>query len=94
MKPLVLTGWWTPDFMENDLADLVLDLAFLTSCGDRSPRQINLQPILALALRAITGPGPHIGRTGAPTGAQTESIDIGVWPNSVGNTKPSNYGST
>jgi hypothetical protein len=28
MKPLVLTGWWTPDFMENDLADLVLDLAF------------------------------------------------------------------
>jgi hypothetical protein len=28
MKPLILTGWSTPDFMENDLADLVLDLAF------------------------------------------------------------------
>jgi hypothetical protein len=28
MKPLVLTGRWTPEFMERDLADLVLDLAF------------------------------------------------------------------
>ena len=28
MKPLVLTGWWTPEFMEHDLADLVLDLSF------------------------------------------------------------------
>jgi hypothetical protein len=27
MKPLVLTGRWTPEFMEHDLADLVLDLA-------------------------------------------------------------------
>jgi hypothetical protein len=28
MKPLVLTGWLMPDFMENDLADLVLNLDF------------------------------------------------------------------
>ena len=28
MKPLVLTGWLMPDFMENDLADLVLKLDF------------------------------------------------------------------
>jgi hypothetical protein len=27
MKPLVLTGWWTPEFIEHDLADLVLELA-------------------------------------------------------------------
>jgi hypothetical protein len=27
MKPLVLTGRWTPEFMEHGLADLVLDLA-------------------------------------------------------------------
>jgi hypothetical protein len=28
MKPLVLTGWLTPDFIKNDFADLLLDLAF------------------------------------------------------------------
>jgi hypothetical protein len=28
MKPLVLTGWLTPEFLKNDFADLVLDLAF------------------------------------------------------------------
>ena len=28
MKPLVLTGWSSPDFLKDDLADLVLDLAF------------------------------------------------------------------
>jgi hypothetical protein len=27
MKPLILTGWLTPDFLKNDFADLVLDLA-------------------------------------------------------------------
>jgi len=28
VKPLVLTGWLTPEFLKNDFADLVLDLAF------------------------------------------------------------------
>jgi hypothetical protein len=28
MKPLVLTGWLTPDFIKNEFADFLLDLAF------------------------------------------------------------------
>jgi len=28
MKPLVLTGWSSPDFLKDDIADLVLDLAY------------------------------------------------------------------
>ena len=28
MKPLILTGWPTPDFMKDGLADIAIDLAF------------------------------------------------------------------
>ena len=95
MKPLVLTEWSMPDFLENDLADLVLSFVFLTSCGDRSLRQINSQTIWVLALTMTSGSGePHTGRTGSPIGANTESIAIEAWLNFASNTKPSNYGST
>ena len=93
MKPLVLTEWSMPDFLENDLADLVLSFVFLTSCGDRSLRQINSQTISALARTMTSGNWEaHIGRTGAPPGAKKESIVIGVWLNSASNMRPSNYG--
>jgi hypothetical protein len=95
MKPLVLTEWLMPDFVENDLADLVLNFVFLISCGDHSPRQINSQTIWALARTTTSGSWEaHTGRTGGPTGAKTESIVIEAWLNFASNTKPSNYGST
>ena len=94
MKPLVLTGWLMPDFMENDLADLVLNLDFFNFVWGPQPSPGELATHLALAPGVTTGTGPHTGRTGAPTGAKTEGAVIGAWPNSASNTKPSNYGST
>jgi hypothetical protein len=57
MKPLVLTGWLTPDFMENDLADLVLDLDFFNFVWGPQPSPDELAAHL----------GPRTGSHGRAT---------------------------
>jgi len=95
MKPLVLTGRWTPEFIEHDLADLVLDLALFDFVWGPQPSSDQLADHL--------GPrtdhdkrerGASHWSDWEPHGANTESIAMEAWPNFASNTKPSNYGST
>jgi len=95
MKPLVLTGRWTPEFIEHDLADLVLDLALFDFVWGPQPSSDQLADHLGPRTDHDKREGePHTGRTGSPIGANTESIAMEAWPNFASNTKPSNYGST
>ena len=95
MKPLVLTEWLIPDFMENNLADLVLNFVFFDFVWGPQPSADQLADHLGPRTdhdeRELGG--SHWSDWG-PTGAKTESIVIEAWLNFASNTKPSNYGST
>jgi len=93
MKPLVLTGWLMPEFTEPEFADLALSFFFRFGWGPLpSPDELAtyLGPGTQMSHPGITGRTLRPGGTGAETGA----AGMPAWPNSVSNTKPSNYGST